>query len=149
VVSLTVYDFKTHRTQCEGASPEPSVAAEASAPDIEEIPKAAKTAIVKQTINREDFSNLIPIADFGLLKLADYALENEMEIEIDMDIKIKMRPAAKKASEVFRQTDYINPLKLLSAPDEKVSEFAAAALSKFHGDPKRPEMHTIRMTDFA
>ena len=95
---------------------------------------------------------LIPMQDFDPQCLKDLAaLANKEEVEIVLErIRMTIRPLKQKRAEEavksFQTADYASSLRCL---DQDVNTVAANILNRFHGDPGRPELHTIRMGDLS
>lgn len=103
---------------------------------------------------KEHNSNLIPIQDFDpdcIRQLMDLANEKDTEIVLEkVTMRMTIRPLKKKRVEeaigMFEASDYAMSLQCL---DKNVNQVAANILNKFHGDPARPTLHSIHMSDFA
>ena len=95
---------------------------------------------------------LIPIQDFDPQCLKELAaLANKEDVEIVLErIRMTIRPLkqrrAEEAVKSFQKSDYAHSLRCL---DQGINTAAANILSKFHGDPERPEQHTIKMGDIS
>lgn len=91
---------------------------------------------------------LIPLDDFNLemlRELMQLANRENMDITI-VHLHPRNKEQVTKAMQCFQYSDYAQSLHCL---DQPVNEVASKVLSNFHSDPKRPQLHTIRMTDYS
>lgn len=95
-------------------------------------------------------TRIIPIQDFDpecLRELAALANKEDVEIVFErVTIKPLKRRRAEEAIKNFQTSDYAQSLRCL---DRDVVSVAAEILSRFHGDPRRPQLHAIRMGDIS
>lgn len=97
-------------------------------------------------------TNLIPMEDFDPQCMRELAaLANKENVEIVLErIRMTIRPLRRKRAEEavksFQTSDYAHSLQCLQ---QDVNKTAAGILSKFHGDPERPHLHTIHMGDLS
>lgn len=95
-------------------------------------------------------SDIIPLQDFDknfMDMLIDYANENNAEVKVKM-LEITVKPLKQRAVNALKVSDYANSLECLDN-DKNVNDTAIKVLSQIHGDAGRPEMHSIRLTDFV
>lgn len=116
-----------------------------------------KTVIAKKrAVASEQKNDLVPIQDFSskiaeivkhVMAMAQSAKEDGTGFEAKLTIDIKVDPAL-NAARTFRHSDFESSLRCLESPDD-ATRIAAGVLTNMHSDPKRPEMHTIKMKDVS
>lgn len=122
-------------------------------PQVEQIPvetyQPARRGRVRLPGDPID-TKIIPIHDFDpqcLKELAALANKEDVEIVFErVTIKPLRRRRAEEAVKHMLTSDYAQSLQCL---DRDIVSVAAEILSRFHGDPRRPQLHAIRMGDIS
>lgn len=84
-----------------------------------------------------------------LIKIAKETTDKQVVFNIQYNVfniydKSGKIDPSRIAAEAFRACDYESALRCLETPND-TKQIAASVLSRMHSDPKRPQMHTIKM----
>lgn len=90
---------------------------------------------------------LVPIQDYSLVSMVSELskVANAEDVDIVL-IHPRKRNLAERAAQSFQTSDYAHSLTCFN---RDINVVAAEVLDGLHGDPQRPELHSIRMGDHS
>lgn len=117
---------------------------EADEADEDEVEEITPTYI---KLPQKEDDRLVPIQDYSLVSVVSELskVANAEDVDIVL-IHPRKRNLAERAAQSFQTCDYAHSLTCFN---RDINEVAAEVLNSLHGDPQRPELHSIRMGDHS